>query len=199
MAGKTFKSAVSAEKVIYYISRPSLTSVESVSSGVKITWPKIAGASGYYVYRESTRIRTISSGSTLTYTDTASKTDGTKYTYKIYAFKNVDGTIYKSTVSATKFTYFMSRPVISSATNSAAGAMTVTWGKNAKANGWQVKYALGDEEKTVTISSGSTVTRKITGLKKGSSYKVYVRSFRTVSDKKYFSTWSAYKTAKITK
>ena len=199
VAGKTFKSAVSAEKVIYYISRPSLTSVESVSSGVKITWPKIAGASGYYVYRESTRIRTISSGSTLTYTDTASKTDGTKYTYKIYAFKNVDGTIYKSTVSATKFTYFMSRPAISSAVNSAAGAMTVTWGKNAKANGYQVKYVLGTTEKTVTVSSGSTVSRKITGLTKGSSYKVYVRSFKTVSDKKYFSSWSAYKTVKITK
>ena len=70
---------------------------------------------------------------------------------------------------------------MAAATNSAAGAMTVTWGKNAKAHGYQVKYVLGDTEKTVTISSGSTVTRKITGLKKGSSYKVYVRSFRTVS------------------
>ena len=197
--GKTYRSAVSAEKMIYYISRPSLSAVESVSTGVKLTWPEIAGASGYYVYRDSTRIKAIGSGTTLTYTDTASTTDGTKYTYKIYAFKKVDGVIYKSTVSATKFTYFMSRPVISSATNSAASTLTVTWGKNAKANGYQVKYVLGDTEKTVTISSGSTVTRKITGLTKGKSYKVYVRSFKTVSDKKYFSTWSAYKTVKITK
>ena len=196
-SGLVSKSTVSRTVQAWYLSRPVISQVGNVAGGPKVAWTAIEGADGYDVYRGGELAASAVKGTS--YTDSAGTQDGTKYAYKIRARKTVSGKTYVSTLSTEKFTYFMSRPVISSASNSAAGELTVTWGKNAKANGWQVKYALGDEEKTVTISSGSTVTRKITGLKKGSSYKVYVRSFRTVSDKKYFSTWSAYKTAKITK
>ncbi len=198
---ETYRSAISDTKSIYYISRPVISSVESVSTGVRIEWGKIAGASGYYMYRGSTRIATLGQGaaSTLNYTDTEATSNGTKYAYKLYAFKKVGDTIYRSTVSAQKFTYFLTRPVISSATCTAPSTVTVKWGKNAKASGYIVKYVTGSTEKTVTVNGASVVEKVLTGLTKGATYKIYVRSFMTVSGKKYFSTWSAYRGIKVTK
>ena len=53
--------------------------------GIKLTWAKVAGANGYYLYRDGKRITTISKGSTVTWLDKKAGTKNRKYTYKIIA------------------------------------------------------------------------------------------------------------------
>lgn len=80
------------------LSKPTLVSAKYSDDAVKITWKKVTNAKGYYVYRKLSggsykKIKTISSGSTVTYNDTSSLTEGKTYIYtvKAYAGSTVSG------------------------------------------------------------------------------------------------------------
>lgn len=73
---------------------------------VKLSWKKVSGASGYALYRYNSsqkkyvKFKTISSGSTVTYTDTG-RSMGKTYKYKIKAYKKANGkTAYSGASSA---------------------------------------------------------------------------------------------------
>ena len=170
------------------------------ATGIKLTWKKVAGANAYFIYRGSTQIAAIRDSSTVSYTDKKANTNGTKYTYKIIASASATG---RSTLSKSVTTYCVARPAISTLTNSAASKMTVKWGKNAKATGYQIQYCPDKTFKTgnksVSINSASTVSKVIGSLAKGKIYYVRIRSFKTVGSTKYFSAWSSVKSVKISK
>ena len=170
------------------------------ATGIMLTWKKVAGANAYFIYRGSTQIAAIKNGSTVTYMDKKATSNGTKYTYKIIASASATG---RSTLSKSVTTYCMARPAISTLTNSAASKMTVKWGKNAKATGYQIQYCPDKTFKTgnksVSINSASTVSKVIGSLAKGKTYYVRIRTFKTVGSEKYFSAWSSVKSVKISK
>ncbi len=73
----------------------SISKVTSTSSKkAKITWKKASGASGYEIYRSTSKngkykkVTTVKSGKTTTYTDKKLKSKKTYY-YKVRAYKNV--------------------------------------------------------------------------------------------------------------
>ena len=180
-----------------------VSSLKSTAKGVKVTWKKVAGAAGYYVYRKGTSgaIATIKSGTTVSYVDTKAKTNGKAYKYRVkpYFDKTTVKNYSKTSVSAYKLTYYVARTAIKSVTNSASKTMTVKWKKNAKATGYQVKYVVGSTTKTVTVKGKASLSKVIKSLKKGKTYKVYVRAYKTVKGTNYFSAWSAVKSVKIKK
>ncbi|MBQ2041211.1 MAG: hypothetical protein II482_03580, partial [Lachnospiraceae bacterium] len=196
------KGLYTGEKTVSVKVVPAATSsvtVTNLAKGTKVTWKKVTGATGYYVYRNGKQIKKITSGSTVSYTDTAANTNGTKYTYKIVAYA-ASG---KSTLSKSKTFYRVSRPAISSLTSSAAGKMTVKWGKNTKATGYEIQYSksktFASGNKTATVTRNSTVSKVISSLTKGKTYYVRVRTYKTVSGTKYYSAWSVVKSVKVKK
>ena len=197
-AAKTanYKSAKVTVTIKVVPGATSSVTTENLSDGIKVTWKKVTGARGYYVYRDGKQIKKITSGATLTYKDTGAKTNGTKYTYKVTAYAGT-GT---STLSKTRTTYYVSRPAIATLTTT-KGKMTVTWKKNAKANGYQVQYSLKSDfssgNKTVTVTSASTLKKVISSLTSGKTYYVRIRTYKTVSGTKYYSAWSAKKSIKV--
>lgn len=174
-------------------------SAANQATGIKLTWKKVTGANGYKVYRGSTLIKTITSGSTVTFTDTKANTNGTKYTFKVVA-KAATG---DSTLSKSISTYRVARPTISSLVNTATRKMTIKWAKNAKATGYQIQYSTGKTfasgTKTITVANASTVSKVVTSLTKGKVYYVRMRTYKTVGSVKYYSVWSAVKSIKISK
>ena len=75
---------------------PSSVSVKKLGTGkAKLSWKKVSGASGYEIRRATSyygtykKVKTISSGSTTSYTN--SKLSGWYYYYKIRAYKTVNG------------------------------------------------------------------------------------------------------------
>lgn len=59
--------------------------------------------------------------------------------------------------------------------------------------GYQLQYASNEKftsAKTITISKNSVVSQKITGLIKSKKYSLRIRSYKTVSGKKYYAPWS---------
>ena len=66
------------------LSTPALSSAVASSDGIKITWSKVTGADGYTFWRKVSggswsKLATISSGSTVSYTDTTAQSGVTYY------------------------------------------------------------------------------------------------------------------------
>ena len=195
--GVTSASAQSDGVAAIFLSQPDLSSLTNAAKGVTVKWKRNTKATGYYVYRGSKKVATISGNATLSYTDTGARTNGTKYVYKVIAYRVSGSKTYKSIASGTKTICFLTRAAISSAANTAAGKVTVKWGKNTRATGYQVRYVLGTVTKTVTIRKASTVKTVISKLKKGKTYKFYVRAYKKVDGVNYYGAWSTAKSVKI--
>lgn len=79
--------------------------------------------------------------------------------------------------------------------------MTVSWGSNSKASGYNIQYSTASDFskncKTVTVKGKNSTEKKMKGLPQGKTYYVRVRSYKSVSGKKYYSAWSAQKKVKI--
>lgn len=191
------KASASVKINVVPAATTSLTAANQ-ATGIKLTWKKVTGATGYLVYRGSTKIATIKSGATVTYTDAKANTNGTKYTFKIIPTASTGKGPAKSLA-----TYRVVRPAINSVANSAAGKMTVKWGKNTKGTGYQIHYCTDKTfksgNKSVNITSASTASKVIGSLKKGKTYYVRIRTYKTSKSTKYFSGWSTVKSVKITK
>ncbi|MGM9592830.1 MAG: leucine-rich repeat protein [Candidatus Onthomonas sp.] len=199
----TLSSYLTSGAQVTYLTQPTV-SVSNGSTGVNISWNKISGADGYRVYRKTpggswSRIATIKGGDTLQYTDKeiAGK-NGTTYLYTVRAVKGSALSSYHSGKSIIRLT----RPSISQLSNSSSGKLTVQWGKNSKATGYQIQYATSSGfsgAKTVTVTSGSTVKTTISGLTKGKTYYVRVRTVCTSGGVTSYSAWSSTKSLKLTK
>ena len=76
----------------------------------------------------------------------------------------------------------------------------VTWSKiSTQASGYQIQYSTSksfSSKSTKTIKSCKTTSKTITGLKSKKKYYIRIRTYKTVSGVKYYSSWSAVKSVK---
>ncbi len=104
-----------------------------------------------------------------------------------------------------KITITVNPPVvkISKVTNSASKKMTVTWAKSTVVTGYEIQYSTDKnfkkDVKTTTVKKNSTKSTTISKLTKGKTYYVRIRTYKTVSDTKLYSSWSPVKNLKISK
>ena len=88
-------------------------------------------------------------------------------------------------------------------TNPSKSKLTAVWKRNSKVTGYQIQYAANSSfssAKTVTVKGNTTVKKSITtSIKKGKTYYVRIRTYKTVDGKNYFSGWSKALKLKITK
>lgn len=185
-----YKGTVS-KTVSIYPEKASVKSITNDKKGLTVTWKKVTGADKYILYRKAgsgayKKYKTIS-GTKTSYIDTGAK-NGTTYSYKVCAYtaglqgKNANT---KAACSVTTVT--------AKASKAGKGKLSVSWKKNSKASGYQIRYSLKSSfsgAKTVTVKSGKTTTKKLTGLKRGKRYYITVRAYKTVKGKKYYSSWS---------
>ncbi len=186
-------------KSLIRLSTGNVKSIANAAKGMRLTWTKINGAQGYIIYRAYgsgayKAIKTITSGTTLNYTDTSATVNGGKYSYAVCGYRGSVKGAYTG-----KSYYCLTQNRISSVTNSAAGRATVAWSQNAKATGYQVNYKTGNTQKTVTVKSYKTLRTVLSSLKRRATYSVKVRSYKTISKVNYYSEWSAAKNIRINK
>ena len=79
-------------------------------------------------------------------------------------------------------------------------SFTVKWASKAKdVSGYQVRYSLKSSmksSKTVTVSSPSATSKKISKLKKKKKYYVQVRTYKKIAGTTFYSSWSTKKSIK---
>lgn len=205
-----------AVKQIYVTVNPTGTKLSSVTSTktgqLTIKWVKNAAVTGYQVqYATSSKFtgaKTLNVKSNKTVTSTLSKLkEKQKYYVRVRTYKTVGKVHYYSTWSAVKSAAVkgVTAPAavkLTSVKSTKAGEMTVKWGKNAKAGGYQLQYATASNfkgAKTVAINKAATTSTTIKKLTKGKKYYVRVRTYQKVGSKTYYSAWSASKNVTIKK
>ena len=115
-------------------------------------------------------------------------------TYKVTVkFK---GTKYSGTMS-TSFRINPKSTKLKSLTASSKG-FTAKWSAvTTQTSGYQLQYSTSSKftnAKTVSVSGSKTTSKKVSKLSAKKKYYVRVRTYKTVSGKKYYSAWSAAKT-----
>ena len=98
-------SASSSALSKYYLADPTLNTPSTTSKGIGLKWSKVTGAQGYMVYRRTAsgsykRLTTEKGVSNVTFRDTTAK-KGTKYYYKVKAYKSKTFSAYSNTKSIT--------------------------------------------------------------------------------------------------
>lgn len=176
--------------------KPTLKTAESVDfNAIKVTWKKVDGASGYYVYRKADgekyfkQIAEVNGNRTFTSTD-LSATTGVKYQYTVRAYRNRNGKPYAGLydskgVTATACT---KAPTIKSGVSTVSDKLKLTWSKVNGATGYNVYRKLESDKSyklIKTINGNGNVEFTDSGLKCGVKYYYKVNGFRTVDSKNY--------------
>ena len=181
-----------------------------IGSHIKVDWTKTAGASGYHIkYADNSSMTgakevMVKGNSTFTKTLTGLK-NGKTYYVKIQTYRTVSGKTYWSSWSPAKSIKVDQKPYgssISKLTNPSSKAMKITWDKASSSSGYHIQYATNSNmtgAKDITINNKDTLSKTVTGLTKGKTYYVRIQTFRKVSGKTYWSSWSKAKQIKITK
>ena len=176
--------------------KPTLKTAESVDfNAIKVTWKKVDGASGYYVYRKTDgekyfkQIAEVNGNKTFSSTD-LSATTGVKYQYTVRAYRNRNGKPYAGLydskgVTATACT---KAPTIKSGVSTVSDKLKLTWNKVNGASGYNVYRKLENDKSyklIKTINGNGNVELTDSGLKCGVKYYYRVNGFRTVDSKNY--------------
>jgi hypothetical protein len=121
------------------------------------------------------------------------------YQYRFTVAKKINGQWRKSKPSNTCYRWIMN--VKAKKPTAGKKRMTVKWKKVKKANGYEIQYATNKaftkNLKKATIKGAKKTSKTIKGLKKGKTYYVRIRPYKTNGGKKYLGILTKAKKVKI--
>ena len=158
---------------------------------ITLTWKKVSGAAGYRVYRYDAEGKLVGKFDTKTTTFTDTDLQAGKYTYKVRAFvrtKDHDSFgSYSKACEACTTAWKVSGLEMRNAT---ADSAELWWKKQPGVSGYEV-YLYDDEtdsyKKIATTKAYRYIMRN---FEAGVTYKVKVRGFITLNNKKYYGGMS---------
>lgn len=191
----------SAEDVT--VEKPVITSCTSTYSSVKLKWNKIAGVSGYRIYRynsetdEYEKIAVLNGETKRSYTDTElDPSSAYKYRIKAYITQNGKTTYSKKSSAVTVQTKDVVVPqsVINTDYTSKASSVTIGWQKLEGVTGYRI-YKLdrdtGKYAALLSIKDPETLTYTDAQLEESQKYSYKIRAYIKYKDKYYYGKYSS--------
>lgn len=201
--GNTIYSDYTAQKDVK--TTLAVTTVKAASysyTSIRISWGKVDGASGYDIYRSTSKsgkyskIAAISDGKTVKYTD-KKLTTGNTYYYKLRAYytsgKTKTSSSY-SNISSAKV--IPAAPQISSVSSANYNTLKIKWDKVSGADGYVLYCSTsenGKYEKVASINDSKTLSYTNKKLTTGKKYYYKVRAYRSVGKSKVYGAYSEVK------
>ena len=192
--GKTiytkFTSPIAGTPVL---SKPSTTVVSS-TAGVNVKWTAVSGATGYEVYRctskggEYNKVKTTS-GNVF---DNTSLTVNKEYYYKVRAYRTIDGKKKYGSFSAPQLGV---KAVISKVSGVTAGSkdkyIGLTWTAVNGASGYEVFRATGSNSNAYTnVGTATSAAFNDYNVANGLTYYYKIRAFRSINGVKVYGGFS---------
>ncbi len=178
---------------IYILSTaPAAPTATNTTTGLKLKWKKVTGATGYYVYMRTSstaswkKLTTIKSSSTVTCT-CKSAPSGKNYQYAVQAYNACSVSAYSAVTAAR----YLKTPAVT-LSNTSATKVRVKWNAITGAKKYKIYRRVGASGKFKLIKTTTARSYTDKNLKKGKTYY-----YRVVAC--YGSVTSAYKTVKIKK
>lgn len=179
-------------------------------SKIKLTWKKVKKASGYEIYRSTSptskfkKIKTYTSGSKKSYSDTKAKFNKTYY-YKVRSYQKVKVKVKGKTKTKKVYspwsTVVSSKKKLSKTTIKSAKCVTgssakVSWKKTTGAQGYEI-YKCETKNGTYTYAGkakgGSKTSYTVKKLQSGVKYYFKVRAYRKSGSKICYGAFSTVK------
>ena len=165
---------------------------------VKVTWKKVSGATGYKVYRATSKTgkyKLVKSVKTNTYTD-SKLTTGKTYYYKVKATNKTASSAYSKVVKAKPV---LAKTTLSSVKNIKTKKAALTWKKVDGATGYKVYRATKKNGKYTSVKTVKSAKWTNSSLKKNQTYYYKVRAYKTVNGKTVYGAYSSVKQVTIRK
>lgn len=182
-------------KTLDKIPAPVLKGKAKGYEGASLSWEKVNGVSGYYLYRSEggkskKRVASLSASKNA-YTDSKLKT-GIKYTYTLVPYVTLLGKVKTGSSSrAVSVTPVLERPVFQVKVSN-SGYNTVTWKKVPGATGYRIYRKTPSGKWKQLVSTGASVTsyqdRKVTPCE---ALQYTVRACRKNSSYSYLGKYTA--------
>lgn len=188
------------------LQQPQMTATRAASSevtntSVDITWKKVRGASGYYVYRKAagsdkyTKIATVKGNTKVSYTD--KKAYAGKYIYTVRAYSGSKTSPYnsKGMTASTK----INKPSDVNA-SSIENGISVKWKTVKYATGYKVyrkKAGASSYSLVKTVSGQKTSSFKDAKAESGTKYTYIVKAFRKNSSSNTVTSAASAATKKV--
>ena len=186
---------------------PTPTNVKlanSSANSLKVSWSKVSDASGYEIYRTTSKsgtykkIKTVTSGAITSYTD-KSLTNGKIYYYKVRACKTVSGSKkYSSYCSVISKKVILAKTTLTATTKSKS-SIILSWAKAAGAKNYEIYRATSKNGSYKKIKTTTSLTYTDTKLKSNKTYYYKVKAVQVISKKTYKSADSVAQSAKTKK
>ena len=172
----------------------STKSSSSSSSKIKISWSKVSGADGYYVYRKRSsssswkKIATVKSGNTLSYTD--KNASGVDY-YAVVAYdKNGSKTYTSSKSNYIKARGLERTTTVAVAQDGSGYNQKVKWKSVSGATGYQVYCRIGEDGSWKRVATVGKVTSYTMPVQQG---QLYTYKIRPIYKNSTGTTYGAFK------
>lgn len=169
------------------VGRTSITSVQTTSStSLKLTWKKVSNATGYKIYRSTSKkgsyklIKTITNGNTTSYKNSKLKT-GQTYYYKVQAVGKTGGYEGVGKLSAIASGKSVLQTSITYVQSVNSTRLKLAWKPVADATGYRIARSTSKNGKYTVVgelTTGKATTYTDTDVKSGKAYyyKVSVRN-----------------------
>lgn len=181
------------------VKSPVISGVKSTgNTKLEVSWKKVSGANGYYVYRSTKKnsgykkIATIGSGNTTKYTDKSVKKQ-TGYYYRVKSRNKVNKVTGYSSLSKAVLGKTVTAPQISSVISRSRTSLEVNWDKVDGANGYYIYRSTQKDsgyEKIATVSGKNTTSYRDTKRKVGQKYYYKVKSRNKLTGPSGYSNYS---------
>lgn len=192
---------------------PGVTGFKATSNSyrsIKLSWSKVAGASGYQLFRSTSKngtyksFKTLTNGNTTSHVNKVGLTAGKTYYYKMRPYINISGKkVYGKTYSVVKSA--KTKPATPTLTVSKYSSgkikrkVRVKWSQVSEVTGYRISRSTSATKGFKRIKSPSyKATRSFIdkGVKKNKTYYYKIRAYKKVNGKLLYGSYSAVKKIK---
>ena len=173
------------------VSKVTGLKASSTNNSVKLTWNKASGANGYAIYKYNsstkkyTRVIKVANSTSYTIKNLSSLTT---YKFIVRGYKNYNGSeVLGPQSNAISVQTKLSAPSKVKVSSSTSSAVKLSWTKNSKASGYLVYKYDSAKKKWVQVAKTSSLTKTVSKLKSGTTYKFGVKAYRISGGKTYYS------------
>lgn len=172
------------------------------TSYLTLTWDKVADAESYKIQKYSSgsykTVKTLSGSAAATY-KVSGLTSGSGYRFRVVASRTKYDITAKSCSNALYAPVKPGKVTLSRLRTGASHYITASW-KKKTGTGYQVRLATNSKftsgVKTYKVTSYKTLSRKMTKLRKGRTYYVKVRAYKTYGGRTVYGSYSSCKKLK---
>ena len=191
----------SSVKYTRYLSAP--TKVNATLSGekaAKISWSKVAGASGYNVYYKKASAKKYTflkrtTGKSIKKTGLASNV---KYKFKVVPYYKSGSKRIETAESKTASVYILAKVQQPKVSKKSQNYVTVSWKNISGESGYQIARSTSATKNFKVVKSvGSSYKKVKISAKRKQTYYYKVRAYKYVDGKKVFGAWSKAKAFKL--